>query len=326
LESNGGSSKKGVDGWSARSGAASAAGASAGEAVFGRAGSSDSASEPKMGGDTADAHAWPSHQRSALGSSGSRYQPGTVGILTFRPLPRRCYLAGTVTNLRAYVESPSPSQAALVNCNDRAKTCDGTYCPAMHMTRLRGAVRHAAFAVVPIVVAVVVACSSSPDETDAAEEPTTTTEPEDLVMQSDDFGNIHDMTPVRGFFIDNPLGHLDEAIAVANNPEGGEYPVGTIIQLVPSEAMVKRAPGFDPQSNDWELFSLEVTAEGTTILARGGAEVVNQFGGSCVECHSQARPEFDFVCEDDHGCAPLPIGDDVIQAVQDADPRPRRQN
>jgi hypothetical protein len=31
-----------------------------------------------------------------------------------------------------------------------------------------------------------------------------------------------------------------------------------------------------------------------------------------------------FVCEDDHGCAPLPVGDDVITAIQNADPRPRR--
>ena len=39
-----------------------------------------SGSGPKMGGETAEAQAWPSHQRSALASSGSRYQPGTVGI------------------------------------------------------------------------------------------------------------------------------------------------------------------------------------------------------------------------------------------------------
>lgn len=197
----------------------------------------------------------------------------------------------------------------------------------MFTTRVRGAVRHVAFAAVPVVVAVAVACGSSPDDTDTAAgddaEATTTTEPEDLVMEADDFVNINDMTPVRGFFVDNRLGHLEEAIAVANNPEGGEYPVGTIIQLVPFEAMVKRAPGFDQASNDWEMFSLEVTAEGTTILERGGAGVVNQFGGDCVDCHMLAEPQFDFVCEDDHGCAPLPIGDDVIQGVQASDPRPR---
>ena len=30
------------------------------------------------------------------------------------------------------------------------------------------------------------------------------------------------------------------------------------------------------------------------------------------------------VCENDHGCAPLPIGDDLIHGIQEADPRPRR--
>lgn len=183
---------------------------------------------------------------------------------------------------------------------------------------------------IPFLVAVVAACSSGDDGGDEATGgrddggTTTTTEPEDLVMEADDFVNIHDMTPVRGFFVDNRLGHLDEAIAVAEDTDGGgAYPVGTIIQLIPQEAMVKRAPGFDAGSNDWEFFSLQVSPEGTEILTRGGAEVVNQFGGSCADCHSLARPEFDFVCEDDHGCEPLPIGDDVIQGVQDGDPRPR---
>jgi hypothetical protein len=143
-------------------------------------------------------------------------------------------------------------------------------------------------------------------------------------MQADDFVRLDEMTPVRDFFIDNRLGHLEEALAVANNPEGGVYPVGTIIQLIPQEAMVKRAPGFDPTTNDWEFFELEVDSEGTTIGVRGSSDVVNQFGGSCVACHSQAEPQFDLVCEDDHGCDPLPevFSDDVIKSVQEADPRP----
>jgi hypothetical protein len=152
---------------------------------------------------------------------------------------------------------------------------------------------------------------------------TTTTEViEDLVMEASDFVNINEMTPVRGYFIDNRLGHLEEALAVAEDPEGGTYPVGTIIQLVPTEAMVKRAEGFSPATNDWEFFSLAVSPEGTEILERGGAEVINQFGGSCADCHLQADPQFDLVCEDTHGCDPLPIGDDLIRSVQMADPRP----
>ena len=33
---------------------------------------------------------------------------------------------------------------------------------------------------------------------------------------------------------------------------------------------------------------------------------------------------FDMVCEKDHGCEPLPIGDDIIHGIQETDPRPRR--
>jgi hypothetical protein len=67
--------------------------------------------------------------------------------------------------------------------------------------------------------------------------------------------------------------------------------VGTLIQLIPQEAMVKRAPGFDPGSNDCEFFTLDVTAAGTTIVTRGGSEVINRFSGSsCAGCHSAAEP------------------------------------
>ena len=184
-----------------------------------------------------------------------------------------------------------------------------------------------ATALAAVLVLVLGACSGGDDDatsdTTAGDTATTTTAVEDLVMEADDFVNINDMTPVRGYFIDNRLGHLDEAVAVANDPGGGTYPVGTIIQLVPQEAMVKRAPGFSPATNDWEFFSLSVSAQGTEILARGGSEVINQFGGSCAECHLAAEPQFDLVCEDTHGCEPLPTGADVIQAVQAADPRPR---
>jgi hypothetical protein len=192
-----------------------------------------------------------------------------------------------------------------------------------------GFLRHAAFVAVPVIAAVAVACSSGDDDGAAAgdaDETTTTAAVEDFVMEPDDFRNINDMTPVRGFFVDNLLGDLDATLEVANDTEGaGAYPVGTLIQLIPTEAMVKRAPGFDPDSNDWEFFQLTVDAEGTEIVTRGGAEVINQFGGSCADCHVLAEPQFDFVCEDDHGCEPLPIGDDVIQGIQAGDPRPRAE-
>ena len=148
------------------------------------------------------------------------------------------------------------------------------------------------------------------------------TEVEDFEAQADDFRNLRTMTPVRGFFVDNFLGHLDEAVAIAEANEGGVYPVGTVLQLVPQEAMVKRRAGWNRATNDWEFFFLDVDEQGTTIAVRGADEVVNRFDGNCASCHQAAEPKYDLVCENDHGCEPLPIGRDVIEAIQDGDPRP----
>jgi hypothetical protein len=189
-----------------------------------------------------------------------------------------------------------------------------------------GAVSHLALVAIPVVLAVVVGCGSSGgDGGDEEAGTTTTTAVEDVEAQADDFVALADMTPVRGFFINNLLGHLDEAVAVAENPDGGVYPVGTVIQLIPQEAMVKRAEGFSPETNDWEFFTLDATAAGTTIVTRGGAEVLNRFSGtSCSGCHSAAEPQFDMVCENTHGCAPLGVPDEVITTIQQSDPRPRQ--
>jgi hypothetical protein len=182
---------------------------------------------------------------------------------------------------------------------------------------------HAVLVAIPIALAVAVGCSSGSDGGESGADTTGTTVVEDVVVDAADFKPLADMTPVRGFFVDNVAGDLEGTLAVANDPEGGTYPVGSVIQLIPEEAMVKRAPGFDPTSNDWEFFTLRVSPQGTTIVTRGGSEVVNRFtGGSCAECHSAAEPQFDLVCEDDHGCAPLPIPDEVITSIQQSDPRP----
>jgi hypothetical protein len=169
-----------------------------------------------------------------------------------------------------------------------------------------------------LTTALYVGCSD-----DRQASPDTTAAPaEDFEATAADFRNLHAMTPVRGFFVDNRRGHLDEALAIARADEGGEYPVGTILQLVPQEAMVKRRDGWNPATHDWEFFFLDVGPAGTEIVTRGADEVVNRFGGNCASCHTAAEPQFDFVCEQDHGCDPLPIGHDIIEAVQEADPRP----
>ena len=144
---------------------------------------------------------------------------------------------------------------------------------------------------------------------------------EDVVLEAADFPCILNWTMVRHFRITNVLGHLDETLAVANSPTGGTYPVGTVIQLVPTEAMVKRGNGWNPATNDWEFFALNVSAASTTIRARGAEDTVNAFGGNCFNCHQRADPAFDFICENTHGCDPLPIGLSTILSIQNADPR-----
>lgn len=144
---------------------------------------------------------------------------------------------------------------------------------------------------------------------------------EDLELTGEDFDCILDGTKVRRFYVTNELGRLDETLEVANSSTGGTYPPGTLIQLVPFEAMFKRGPGWNPETNDWEFFALDVDESGTTIVSRGAEDTVNQFGGNCFECHSQAEPQWDFVCEQTHGCDPLPIDGDTIEAVQGNDPR-----
>jgi hypothetical protein len=185
-------------------------------------------------------------------------------------------------------------------------------------TRRVGATWASATALAITVTVALGACSNS-DSGHRAAKPKPR---EDYVAQAADFRNLHTMTKVRNFYVDNRLGHLDQALAVANSPTGGEYPVGTIIQLVPQEAMVKREKGFSPSTRDWEFFFLSVNGDGTTIERRGTADVVNRFGQNCASCHQGAQARFDGVCEENHGCAPLPIGPDVFHAIQESDPRP----
>jgi len=163
--------------------------------------------------------------------------------------------------------------------------------------------------------------TAAPAATTAAA-PTTTTLP-DLSPGSADFVNINTMTRVGDHFIASLNGHLAAALAVARSARGGVYPVGTVIELIPTEAMVKRHKGYSTATHDWEMFSLRVSAHGTTIAAEGTTNVVNAFGENCASCHSLAKTQFDFVCGKTHGCAPLPVTDAIIAALQRADPRPK---
>lgn len=128
---------------------------------------------------------------------------------------------------------------------------------------------------------------------------------------------------VRNFYLKNMTGRAQEALDVANGLKPGPYPVGTIIQLIYFEAMVKRAGGFSPDSGGWEFFSLDADGQSVVVNARGGTEVVNFAGANCFDCHSKAEPQFDFVCEGGHGCDALGVDADFIHRLQAGDPRCR---
>jgi hypothetical protein len=162
------------------------------------------------------------------------------------------------------------------------------------------------------IVAVVcsgVAVAATPQKTAPAE------------ITADSFKCIRDMTPVRGFYVANLNGNLKGTLAAANTTTGAVYPPGSVVQLVPTEVMVKREPGFNAATKDWEFFELDVTNGKSAIRTRGFVDVVNRFNGNCFACHIKARPEFDLICETGHGCDAIPLTPVMIKAIQKTDPR-----
>ena len=145
--------------------------------------------------------------------------------------------------------------------------------------------------------------------------------PKPVAITEASFGCIRDLKPVRGFYVGNLLGNIDATLAAANAAGSMPYPPGSVVQLVPTEAMVKHQPGYNAATNDWEFFELDVQPGATKIRVRGATEVVNQFGGNCLTCHAQAEAKWDMICEQGHGCAPIPVTPTMAKAIQNTDPR-----
>lgn len=157
----------------------------------------------------------------------------------------------------------------------------------------------------------------------AAEPPATANADTPAMVKIDDssFQCIRKMLPVRHFFVDNLLGNKAGTLAAANAPQGAKYPPGSVVQLVPTEVMVKRETGFNSATGDWEFFELDVNDKGSKIGKRGFAEVNNRFGKNCFTCHVPAREPWDFVCETGHNCEAIPIDHKMTGALQRSDPR-----
>ncbi len=145
---------------------------------------------------------------------------------------------------------------------------------------------------------------------------------QDITVTEQTFGCILDWPKVRNTYFkhDDPK-KLKEAMRIfRESVPDKEYPVGTILQLIPFEAMVKHPREKFPTTNGWEFFDLDVSKEGTKIKERGEQVVNHSQGVTCLSCHQPAA-KFDFVCEKGHGCAPIPFDDEKIAAIQKTDLR-----
>src|SRR5436309_11631005 len=82
----------------------------------------------------------------------------------------------------------------------------------------------------------------------------------DITVTDKSFGCIRDGTKVRNTYIRNAdPQRLAEAVRILRDRVANtEYPVGTFLQLVSGEAMVKHPKATFPETNGWEFFSLEL--------------------------------------------------------------------
>lgn len=139
-------------------------------------------------------------------------------------------------------------------------------------------------------------------------------------VDDNSFKCIQNMTKVRHFYVDNLSGNLAETVAVATAGKG-DYPEGSVVQLMPNEVMVKLNKGFNSATRDWEFFWIDIDKNGQKIFTRGFAEVNNRLDLNCFTCHVKAEPQYDFICETGHGCDPIPVTKAMFGALQRTDPR-----
>ena len=81
---------------------------------------------------------------------------------------------------------------------------------------------------------------------------------DDIAVSEQTFSCILDWPKIRGTYIKNADPEkLQEAMRIfRDNVPDTEYPVGTILQVIPFEAMVKHQHGTFAKTHDWEFFAL----------------------------------------------------------------------
>ena len=148
-----------------------------------------------------------------------------------------------------------------------------------------------------------------------------------FIAKADDFRCLLDGTKAPGmhfYVFHRKKAALKKAMhKLTTGTLGKGLPVGTIVQLVPFEAMVKRGGKFNRDGNGWEFFSLKPNADGTTeILARGTTDLLSAFTHtSCQGCHQQLAADHDSICEFVKGTSGIGLTDDLLAIIQNGDPR-----
>src|SRR6202051_1503640 len=86
---------------------------------------------------------------------------------------------------------------------------------------------------------------------------------DDLVITEKSFGCVLDLPKVRNTRIQNSDPEkLKEAIRIfRDSVPDTEYPRGTILQLIPTEAIVKHDRAAFAKTNGWEFFALKVSPD-----------------------------------------------------------------
>ena len=151
--------------------------------------------------------------------------------------------------------------------------------------------------------------------------PAADSRPTDIKITESSFRCIREMKRVRGFFIDNLLGNVEATEQAANSTDGAAYPPGSLVQVIPTSAMIKHQRGYNPETNDWEFFEMDVTAKGVTFLGRGFAELNMRNGLNCLGCHKPAKATRDLICDRARECTPIPLTPAMLRALQNTDPR-----
>jgi hypothetical protein len=156
------------------------------------------------------------------------------------------------------------------------------------------------------------------------------TETKKVEVTDASFRCLHKMTKVNDIYVDNLLGNLEGTLSIAKSANGGMYPPGSVVQLLPGEVMVKREKGANPASNDWEFFAIEVSPEGSKIKQRGfDPDTPKNMFGSCFSCHATGKetaPQADMICAAGHPCPPIVFPGGIntpvlISALQKTDKR-----